>query len=350
MHYFIFIFLLLFGQTKADVQHEIVWGEYSPPPISQEEAVAALQTTDVIDLQPMSGGFSGGHIYSFSFNNKQYIARRTGGVFGPQGAAQEIAILHEANKAKIVPHMLYANGDTGLIIMEKIDNILPAEFCPGFMHASDDLADQLIAHIRQIQKLKPDSAVVSDRHDLFNLKRCLESADLGMLPTHIQVMLKECQSWPKEQTLVLNHNDLHTRNLLYDGQKLFIIDWECAGWGPVDYDVASFCNGQVMTREAGLSFYARYLARAPTKDEAARFMRLRVLNAATSGMYGYCYMKPSMKEPFEQLRKKSSLEAVRNLLLSLDRGKIDLRDEEAFACCGFAWLGYASYLNGHEDN
>lgn len=339
------LILLLCTTLAASEQHDIVWGQYIPPEVTVEEVSQALKTDAPIQLKPLGGGFSGGHLYTLDYNGKQYIARRTGGVYGPKGIIQEVAILKEANKAGICPDMIYANSETGLIIMEKIDSILPAEFCPGLIAASDELEKQMLAHLRKMQKLTPDHAVVTERNDLFHLKKFVDSSSFSILPEATQKMLKSCLEWPLGSEIGLNHNDLHMRNMLYDGKKLYIIDWECAGYGPKDYDVVVFCNDQVMTLEAGLAFYARYLMRTPTADEAKRFSRLRVINAATNGGHGFSHYTPGAKNPVAYLERSSPIETVRNLFFALDRKKIDLHEESALQACGDAWLKYALYLN-----
>ncbi len=348
MHCYICIFLVVSGHFLFAEQHDIVWGEYIPPQITQEEVASALKSKEAITLKPLNGGFSGGHIYSFTYNGSEYIARRTGGVYGQKGIAQEVAILVEANKSGLLPKMVYANSETGLIIMEKIDNLLPSEFCPGLIASSEQFLDQMAQAIWKIKSLQPDKAYVTERHDLYHLKKALDVVDISALPAHVQNTLRESISWPVEKEAQINHNDLHTRNLLYDGKNLYVIDWECAGWGPVDADVANFCNSQVMTKEAGLSFYARYLKRTPSQEEAERFRRQRVISALTNGMHGFSHWKAQGKNPLQHLMRESALESVKNLFFSLDRGKIDLRDDDALGACGLAWLHYASYLNNAE--
>ncbi|MCE5293169.1 MAG: phosphotransferase [Chlamydiales bacterium] len=345
MQYLILI-LMLCSQLVASEQHEIVWGQYLPPEVSVEEVSQALKTSAPLTLEPLGGGFSGGHLYILHYNNKQYIVRRTGGVFGPKGIQQEIAILMEANKAGICPDILYMNAETGLIIMEKIDSLFPAEFCPGLMTSSDEMMNQMLGHLRSIQKLKPDADVVTKRNDLFYVKKFISTPQVSTLSSEIQKMLADCLVWELGTDLAINHNDLHMRNILYDGKKLFIIDWECAGYGPKDYDVANFCNDQVMTKEAGLAFYERYLERAPTNEEMLRFKRLRVIHAVTNAAHGYAHFKPGLK--IFQMEQASPLETVRNLFFSLDRKKIDLRTESALAACGIAWFNYALYLNSDK--
>lgn len=348
MHYLLFI-LFFCANICASEHHDIVWGQYIPPKVTVEELKQALKTNAPLTLKPLGGGFSGGHLYTLEYNNKQYIVRRTGGVYGPKGIAQEVAILHEANKAKICPEILYANAETGLIIMEKIDSIIPAEFCPGLIAGSDEFMEQILGHLRKMQTLKPDDRQVTQRNDLHHLQKFVDSGTLSSLPEATQKMLKNCLSWPLGSEQSLNHNDLHMRNMLYDGKKLFIIDWECAGYGPKDYDVANFCNDQVMTIEAGLACYARYLLRQPTAEETLRFSRLRVIHAATNGAHGFSHYTPDAKNPVAHLQRASPIETVRNMFFSLDRQKIDLRDKNALQACGQAWLSYALYLNSTSN-
>lgn len=341
---YLLLILLLCTTLAASEQHDIVWGQYIPPEVTVEEVSQALKTDMPLKLKPLGGGFSGGHLYTLDYNNRQYIVRRTGGVYGAKGITQEVAILQEANKTGICPEMIYANAETGLIIMERIDSILPAEFCPGLITGSDELTEQILCHLREIQKLKPDEAVVTERNDLFHLQKFVNSSSLAILPEVMQHMLKSCLEWPLGAERGVNHNDLHMRNMLYDGKKLFIIDWECAGYGPKDYDIALFCNDQVMTLEAGLALYARYLMCTPTAGEATRFNRLRVINAATNGAHGFSHYRPGAKNPVAYLERASPIETVRNLFFALDRKKIDLREECALQACGEAWFRFALYL------
>ncbi|MBS0635023.1 MAG: phosphotransferase [Verrucomicrobia bacterium] len=343
MHYIFFI-LFLWTSFAAAEQHEIVWGQYIPPEVTVRDVREILNTNAPIELKPLGGGFSGGHLYTLDCNNKQYIVRRTGGVFGPKGIKQEVAILHEMNKTGICPKMLYADDTTGLIIMEKIDSILPAEFAPGLIACSDELIEQLLSHLRKMHKIALDESVVTERNDLFHLKKFANLPSLSGLSEAMQTMLHSCLTWQLGPERQLNHNDLHMRNMLYDGKKLYLIDWECAGYGPKDYDLAGFCNNQVMTLESGLTLYARYLMRKPTAEEALRFNRLRVINAATNGAHGYSHYNRNAKNPVEHLKRGSSLESVRNMFFALDRKKIDLREECALQACGEAWLNYALYL------
>ena len=344
MCYLVF-FIFLLGQLAANEQHQIVWGQYLPPQVTAKEVASALETQESIDLKPIGGGFSGGHLYSLRLNNTDYIVRRTGGVYGPKGAPQEVAIIKEASKLGICPKLYYANSETGLIIMEKIDNILPPEFCPRMLLSTPELLEQMAAHLRSLNKLKLDKSCITDRFEMVIFKEAAESIDKSPLSAAELKTVEEVLSWPVDKSQrVITHNDVHCRNLLFDGKKLYIIDWEMAGWGLPGYDLAGFCNFQVMTREEGIAFYTMYVEREATSEEIAQFMRLRVIHAATCGMQGFSYSKPDAKDPIAHLRSESIVSTLRNVLLYLDRGKIDLKDNASLQALGITWLQFATYL------
>lgn len=342
---YILFFLLFVGQLTAHEQHKIIWGDYKPPHVTACEVATALESDKTIELVPLSGGFSGGHLYSFCVNGSDYIARRTGGVYGPKGVPQEVAIVVEANNAGICPKLCYANAETGLLIMNKIDNILPSEFSPGLFLASPDLLTKMAEHLRSLKKLKPDPSTITDRFEQVLLEEAVQSIDKNSLPATEQKTVEEILSWPIDKSQkVVTHNDLHGRNLLYDGKKLYIIDWEMAGWGPPDYDVACFCNFQVMTYQEGIEFYRLYLESVPTKEQLKRFTRMRIIHAATCGMHGFSHFRPGANDPISHLRSESCITTLRNVLFYLDRGKIDLNNKDALQACGLTWLQFATHL------
>ena len=69
----------------------------------------------------------------------------------------------------------------------------------------------------------------------------VKQVNKDMLPESERAILNNFVSkkWPRGKEVV-SHNDTHARNFLYDGSKLYLIDWELAGLGPEFYDLAIF--------------------------------------------------------------------------------------------------------------
>jgi thiamine kinase-like enzyme len=65
------------------------------------------------------------------------------------------------------------------------------------------------------------------------------------------------------------HNDLLNDNLLDDGRRIRIVDWEYAGMGDVFFDLASFCTNHELDGEARRLLLVAYTGEVRPGDERA---------------------------------------------------------------------------------
>jgi thiamine kinase-like enzyme len=67
---------------------------------------------------------------------------------------------------------------------------------------------------------------------------------------------------PPDRPLVLSHNDINPTNLVYDGDRLMLLDWETAGANEPFYDLAAVSVFLRMDEETCLKVLAAYEGRA----------------------------------------------------------------------------------------
>jgi len=87
--------------------------------------------------------------------------------------------------------------------------------------------------------------------------------------------------------LVFGHNDLLPQNLLDDGARLWLIDWEYAGYGSPLFDLGALSANNELTGEDDERLLEAYFERAPDDDLRRRFAAMRcaaLLREATWGM------------------------------------------------------------------
>lgn len=77
-----------------------------------------------------------------------------------------------------------------------------------------------------------------------------------------------------EQTIgpirpVFCHNDLLAANFLDDGESLWLLDWEYAGWNSAFFDLANLASNNEMTPGQETSLLETYLGRPPRPDDQA---------------------------------------------------------------------------------
>jgi thiamine kinase-like enzyme len=76
--------------------------------------------------------------------------------------------------------------------------------------------------------------------------------------------------------LVFGHHDLLPANILDDGQRLWLIDYEYAGFGTCLFDLAGAASNAGMTAEQARALLAAYLGRAPDAALTRAFDAMQV--------------------------------------------------------------------------
>jgi hypothetical protein len=88
----------------------------------------------------------------------------------------------------------------------------------------------------------------------------------------------------RESDLVSSHNDLNPGNVLYDGQRLWLVDWEAAFLADRYVDLATLANwftGDAASEDALLR---TYLGGEPDAQQSARFYLMRQVNHVFIGV------------------------------------------------------------------
>src|SRR5207244_2253071 len=83
--------------------------------------------------------------------------------------------------------------------------------------------------------------------------------------------------WPAEVSLTSSHNDLNPGNMLYDGTRLWFVDWAVASANDPFGDPACLANAAGAGEEEEAVLLAAWLGRAPDRREAARFHLMRLV-------------------------------------------------------------------------
>jgi thiamine kinase-like enzyme len=87
--------------------------------------------------------------------------------------------------------------------------------------------------------------------------------------------------------LIFGHNDLLAANLIDDGERLWLIDWEYAGYGSPLFDLGGLSSNNELGAEDDERLLEGYFGRAPDDGLRRRFAAMRcasLLREATWGM------------------------------------------------------------------
>ena len=163
----------------------------------------------------------------------------------------------------------YPGGFRGLAqaLGEMLKHLQAAPVFPHFVDYPDIVA-RLFAHVR--------------RTGLFAA---------GLLDIHVEHLERIRQSYNSgSERLVSSHNDFHPGNLLFDGQRLWLVDWESAYRNDPMVDLATLMDSFAFSPEIEDIMVKIWLGRAP--DEAF-YGRLATVRALTRLYYAGVFLSGS---------------------------------------------------------
>jgi Ser/Thr protein kinase RdoA (MazF antagonist) len=180
-----------------------------------------------------------------------------------------------AAEAGIAPPLHYVDDVNGVALMDFVEAV-PLDRFPGGDVAR---AAALGEFARRLQETPPFPALGDWRAIVGRLLTLLESKFAeGLLAPHRAVFqsILDRLSWD-EATHVSSHNDPNARNVLFDGRRLWLVDWETAYRNDPLVDVAILADNLASTPELTSQLLENWLGRGPTASEAGRLEDIRRL-------------------------------------------------------------------------
>jgi aminoglycoside phosphotransferase (APT) family kinase protein len=231
-------------------------------------ALQAAFNTPVIDsITLLTGGLSSSLVYKIVVNGAPYVLRIVMHVEAFNDPVRQYLCMNRAADAGIAPHVYYSNNDDALAITAFIEG----QPCPP----GDALLVPLANTIKAIHATPAFPPLVNflDGVDIFidNFKAA------QLLPErateeHFRLYAQIQQRYPRhDPDLVSSHNDLNRGNLLYDGSKIWVIDWEAAFLNDRYVDLAIVGKAFAPDPAREQQFLSAYFGAPPTDTQRARY-------------------------------------------------------------------------------
>jgi hypothetical protein len=269
--------------TVAPAKHEAV----------RATLAAVLGTASPDAVMPISGGASGAQIFRIDAAGKQLVLR-VEGVPSPLRNPHQYVSQRIAAEAGVAPRIFYIDEEAGIAVTSFIVQ-QPLHSYPGGSRA---LAGALGGLLRQVQAM-PDFPIFVDYPDivarLFAHVRQTGLFAEGLLDLHWERLshIRQTLVWDPA-SLVSSHNDPVPRNVLFDGERLWLIDWESAYRNDPLVDVAIMLDNLAPTPELQAVLLHAWLGRAP---ETSLVDRLAMIRALTRLYYAGVLLSASATQP-----------------------------------------------------
>jgi aminoglycoside phosphotransferase (APT) family kinase protein len=297
------------------------------PPHKLQAVEAALQQTfgtpTVEAIELMTRGLSPALVYKIQVSGKPYILRLVMAMNELVDPAREYACLQAAADAGIAPPVLYADAAAAVSICAFIAG-------PPIWVGLPDKAIQLqrIAEkVKDIHALPLFPPLINFLEGMIAFRdRFLE---MQMFPEsttaeHFTHFDRIKAVYPINAELVSSHNDLNPANVLYDGEKIWMIDWEASFKNDRYVDLAIVAL-YFAANEAHIDmFLTAYFGEAPTALQKAKFYLMRQVVFLYYGTI-FLRMAGEMKESHDQDMQVPTLIEVKKMM---GRGEINLGSYE----------------------
>ena len=106
----------------------------------------------------------------------------------------------------------------------------------------------------------------------------------GTLPTYLD-LAQEMERVQTPLPVIFGHNDLLPANFLDDGQRLWLIDFEYAGFNTAMFDIAGVAANAGMTDEEANALLSLYFGRSPDRTIARAFAAMQVAALLREAMW-----------------------------------------------------------------
>lgn len=237
---------------------------------------AAFGSTPIGAVTPVAGGASGASPYRIEIGGRRYLVRVEGKP-SPLRNPHQYESLRIAADAGIAPGVHHIDEVARVAVIDFIE-ARPLDTYPGGPGA---LAAALGGLLRRLQAapLFPhfvDYPVIVGR--LFAHVRRTGLFAAGVLDPHVERLERLGKAFASgAAALVSSHNDLIPSNILFDGERFWVIDWESAYRNDPLVDVATLLDTLAPSPDLEEVLLRAWLGHAPDQDLRVRLAAVRAL-------------------------------------------------------------------------
>jgi aminoglycoside phosphotransferase (APT) family kinase protein len=305
-------------------------------PQEKSEAVAkalreAFGVSEVEDIRKMTKGHTAALKFRIVVEGRPYLLRIIILTYSMLGPSRQFTCMKTAAEAGLAPHIWYANLE---------DQISITDFVQEVPFSAAEALVRMPAVLRALHALPPfpegvhhlDTTCMYLMHEgtareefmrKFQEANVLSKGECEELfAWHAQVS----EVYPHHDSdMVSSHNDLFKPdNILFDGHRVWLVDWEAAFRNDRYVDLAVVANQLVTSDLEEKAFLQEYFGQPPDEYQLARFFLMQQI---VHMFYGMAYLLlGSSGELVDQSEKAPEFHAFYRRLWA---GEVNLADKDS---------------------
>lgn len=245
-----------------------------------EHALGAVRSVAPIHL-----GLSGAGVYVVATDRGEFILRVQSTATDTAAWTRQLVVLRRASAAGIAPAIVHVDESARAIVSARVQGG-PLAQALGDPSLRDAAIGALIGQLRAVHALDATGVdeldAVAYARSTWNEQRQrpgFPSWACGLGPALDDI----AASMNDDPRRVVSHNDVNPGNVLWDGRKIWLVDWEVAAVGHPYYDIATLTTFLNLDLEPGLNLLALHEGRVLDAGERTIFAALRRLVAIALG-------------------------------------------------------------------
>jgi aminoglycoside phosphotransferase (APT) family kinase protein len=299
--------------------------------------VAAFGSDFVGAVTPVTGGITTASTFRIESGGRHYLLRVEGEP-SPLRNPHQYVSMRIATEAGIAPAIHYVDEAARIVVIDFVEK-QPLKTFPGGPRALAQALGELFSRV-QATPVFPYYVNYADIvARLFAHVRRTGLFAAGVLDAHVERLELLREAYDAGSTrLVSSHNDPTPNNILFDGERLWLIDWESACRNDPLVDAAIVSDHFARSQELEDVLLAAWFGRAP--DEA----RLATVRALTRLYYAGVMLSASAAASWVKNDTDLSAPTPQQFRLAIDEGRLKRGTAQTMHILGKMFL--ASFLTG----
>lgn len=232
-------------------------------------------------ISPIAAGLSGAGVYRVEAAGHTYVLKIAAPHEPLDGWSTRAGILRAAAEAGVAPRVVHVDEARHAVVTELVaDRSLVARFVNPAQRAT-----AIGAALRRVHAIPIPAGAIGKEPHVF-LTEIWAGLEGFPLPAWIADVVRRAldeQPPPPDRAPVLSHNDVNPSNLVYDGERFLMLDWDTAGANDPFYDLATVAVFLRMDDATCARLIAAHDQAPVTAQLPARFIYIRGMVAALCG-------------------------------------------------------------------
>jgi thiamine kinase-like enzyme len=226
--------------------------------------------TEFADIRRMTKGLSSDLVFRIVVRGAPYLLRIMTRIDERMDPDRIFACMGAAAGAGLTPCVRYSNAEDGISINDFVEDVpFPAT----------QALIQLPGTLRRLHALPPFPKVFNyvTAHNgfiwRFRKASLLPKDEIEEVFTRYEQV---CATYPRlDSDMVSCHMDLKPENILFDGQHIWLVDWQAAFVNERYFDLAIVANFVVTDNADEWTYLEQYFGQRPDEYQRARFFLMR---------------------------------------------------------------------------